>query len=438
MAENTRSMINRYFKLDENQTSVKTEVIAGLTTFVTMAYIIFVNPEILSNAGMDKGAVFVATCLASALATLLMGTISNYPIALAPGMGVNAFFTYTVVQSLGHSWEIALGAVFLAGAVFLVISAFPIREVIFNAIPKSQKTAISVGIGFFLGIIALTNMNIIVAHPATLVTLGDMTEPTAMMSLLCFFTIVVLSYYQVPGAILIGILVITLIGSVLGLNEFVGLVSTPPSVAPVFFELDLAGALELSMVGVILAFLFVHMFDTAGTLVSVARNADLMDEKDQLPRLNKVLLSDSSSMMAGAAIGTSPVTTYIESVSGIKAGGRTGLTAVVVALLFLVSIAFSPLANSIPTFATGPALLFVACMMIKDIASLDWDDMSEYIPAIVVIIIMPMSFSISEGIAFGFISYTALKLLTGKAAQLNLTLVITTILFLLKYAFLEV
>ena len=431
-------MLNKYFKLEENNTSVKTEVIAGITTFVTMAYIIFVNPEILANAGMDREAVFVATCLASALATLLMGTISNYPIALAPGMGINAFFTYTVVQSLGHSWQEALGAVFLAGTIFLVISVFPIRELIFNSIPKSQKTAISVGIGFFLAIIALGNMNIIVSHPATMISLGDMTQPTVLMSVLCFMLIAVLNFRNIPGAILIGILVTTAIGTLFGLTSFNGFVSTPPSIAPVFFEMDIKGALNISMLGVILAFLLVHMFDTAGTLISVARNADLLDDKGNLPKLNKVLISDSSSMMAGAAIGTSPVTSYIESVSGIKAGGRTGLTAVVTALLFLVAIIFSPIASSIPTFATGPALLFVACMMIKDVANLDLDDISEYIPAVLVIFIMPMSFSITEGIAFGFISYTALKLLCGKRSDLNATILITTTLFLLKYAFLEV
>jgi len=429
-------MLDSFFKLKEHGTSIKTEVIAGFTTFLTMGYIIFVNPDILAQAGIDRDAAFVATCLAAAIGTLLMGLIANYPIALAPGMGVNAFFTYTVVLGQGYTWQVALGAVFISGILFLILSVLPIREWIINAIPKSQKMAIAAGIGLFLAIIGLQNMSLIVDHPATLVTLGDLAQPTVLLSIFCFLLIVTLEIRKIPGAIIISIIATTLIGMAFGVAEFKGIVSAPPSLAPTFAQLDIAGAFNLGMTGIIIAFLFVHMFDTAGTLVTVANSAGLLDKKGNLPRLGRTLMADSTSMLAGSVVGTSPVTSYIESTAGVNAGGRTGLTAVVVALLFLSSLFFAPLVSSIPSYATFPVLLFVATLMLKNIILIDWDDMTEYVPAVITVIVMPLSFSIADGIGFGLITYAFLKLVSGKINKSNVSVVIIATIFILKYAFL--
>jgi len=431
-------MISEFFRLKENNTDVRTELIAGISTFLTMSYIIFVNPEILAQAGMDKSAVFVATCLASALATLAMGLVANYPIALAPGMGINAFFTYTVVQSMGVSWEVALGAVFYAGALFLLISVLPIREWIINSIPHSQKLAIAAGIGLFLAMIALQNMQFIVPHPATMLTLGNVTAPSMLMSFGCFLLIVALEARGIPGAIIGGILLTTLLGIALGVSAYQGIFSAPPSVSPIFLQLDLNNAFELGMLGIIMAFLMVHMFDTAGTLVTVAYNADLLDENGKLPRLNRALLADSTSMMAGSVIGTSPASSYVESVAGVKAGGRTGLTAVFVAILFIFSLFLAPLASTIPSYATAPALLFVACLMLRSIIDIDWNDITEFAPAVIVVVVMPLTLSITDGIGFGFISYAAIKLLTGRFDEVNAAVLTLALIFVLKYIFLEV
>ena len=431
-------MLNSFFKLSENNTSIRTEIIAGITTFLTMGYIIFVNPDILAQAGIDKDAAFVATCLAAALGTFLIGVVANYPIALAPGMGVNAFFTYTVVLGSGYSWQIALGAVFIAGLLFFALSVLPIREWIINAIPKSQKMAIAAGIGLFLAIIALQKMGLVVDHPATLVTLGDIHQPTVLLSIFCFLMIVTLEIRKIPGAIIIGIMTTTVLGVIFGISDFGGVISMPPSLAPTFAQLDIAGAFNLAMSGIIIAFLFVHMFDTAGTLVTVAHSANMLDKDGKLPRLGRALLADSSSMLAGSVIGTSPVTSYIESTAGVKAGGRTGLTAVVVAVLFLASLFFAPLVGSIPSYATFPVLLFVAGLMLRNITHIDWEDMTEYVPAVVTVVVMPLSFSIADGIGFGMITYAALKLLSGKINKSNVSVLIMAAIFLAKYAFLDV
>ncbi|MCP3672932.1 MAG: NCS2 family permease [Gammaproteobacteria bacterium] len=431
-------MLNSYFKLSEHNTTVRTEIIAGFTTFMTMAYIIFVNPDILSQAGIDRDAAFVATCLAAALATFAMGVVANYPIALAPGMGVNAFFTYTVVIGEGHSWQVALGAVFLAGLIFFALSVLPIREWIINAIPRSQKIAIAAGIGLFLGIIALQNMQIVVDHPATLVTLGNIGQPTVLLSIFCFLLIVTLETRKITGAIIISILATTALGVMLGISSFGGVMSMPPDLAPTFAQLDIKGAFNLGMTSIILAFLFVHMFDTAGTLVTVASSAGLLDKNGKFPRLDKALLADSSSMLVGSVIGTSPVTSYIESTAGVKAGGRTGLTAVVVAILFMASLFFAPLVGSIPSYATFPVLLFVASLMLKNIIDIDWNDMTEYVPAVITMLVMPLSYSIADGIGFGVITYALLKLLSGKANKTTIPVIIMASIFLSKYAFLGV
>ena len=326
-------MLSSYFKLAENGTTVRTEILAGITTFLTMAYITFVNPAILSDAGMDFGAVFVATCVAAAIGTAIMGLYANYPIALAPGMGLNAFFAYGVVLGMGHSWQVALGAVFLSGILFIILSVLPVREWIINAIPRGLKMAISAGIGLFLAIIALKNAGVVVDHPATLITLGDPTSWPVILAFLGFFAIVALDHRKVPGAVIIGILAVTAAGVALGVSEWKGLASLPPDPLPTFLQLDLGGALQLGLITIVFTFLFVDLFDTAGTLVGLAHRAGLLDQQGRLPRLGKALIADSTATAAGALLGTSTTTSYIESAAGINAGGRTGLTAVTVAVL---------------------------------------------------------------------------------------------------------
>ncbi|MFG6178420.1 NCS2 family permease [Halomonas sp. THAF12] len=432
-----KRLIANHFKLAEHGTDVKTEVIAGITTFLTMAYIIFVNPSILSESGMDYGAVFVATCLASAVGCLIMGLWANYPIALAPGMGLNAFFTYGVVMGMGYSWETALGAVFLSGFTFFLLSVFRIREWIINAIPMSLRLGIAAGIGLFLAMIAMQNAGIVVANEATFVSLGDLTEPSALYALLGFFVITALSHLRVTGAVMIGILGITVLAILLGHNEFGGLVSMPPSIAPTLMQLDLAGAFDIAMFSVVFAFLFVDLFDTSGTLIGVAHRGGLLDEQGKLPRIGRAMMADSGASMAGAALGTSTTTSYIESTAGIVSGGRTGLTAVVVAVLFLVSLFFAPLAGSIPAYATAGALLYVAVLMAGSLAHADWNDATEAAPVLIAALAMPLTFSIAEGIALGFISYAAIKALSGRFRDLNPAVVILALIFCAKFLFLD-
>jgi len=426
----------KYFELEQHGTTIRRETLAGVTTFLTMAYIVFVNPAILADAGMDRDAAFVATCLAAAIGSLLMGLLANYPIALAPGMGLNAFFTYTVVAQMGHSWQTALGVVFLSGVIFLLLSVFPVREWIVNSIPRALKMAISAGIGMFLAIIALKNAGIVVDSPATLVQLGDLGQPAALFAALGFFAMVAMDRLKVPGAILIAILGVTVIASLFGMNQFSGVVSAPPSLAPSFMQMDLATAFELSLISVVFAFLFVDLFDTAGTLIGVAHRAGLLDENGRLPRLRGALLADSLATVAGAALGTSTTTSYIESTAGIRAGGRTGLTAIVVAILFLACLLFAPLAGSIPAYATAPALLFVACMMARGLAEINWEDVTDYVPAVVTALAMPLTFSIATGIGIGFITYAAVKLLSGRLQEASPAILILAAAFVLKFSFL--
>jgi AGZA family xanthine/uracil permease-like MFS transporter len=427
-------MLEQYFKLSEHGTTVRIELLAGLTTFLTMAYIIFVNPLIMSEAGMDRGAAFVATCLGAAFASAMMGLWAKYPVALAPGMGLNAYFSYGVVLGMGHTWQVALGAVFLSGVLFLIISVLPIREKIVNAIPMSQKMAIGAGIGLFLAIIALKGAGIVVDHPATLVGLGKMGAPGVLLACLGFVMIIAMDYRKIPGAIMIAILVITVLGIVLGLSKFNGIASAPPSLAPTFLQMDIMGALSVGLISIVFAFFMVDLFDNTGTLISVAPAAGMMDKDGKLKRIGPAFITDSLATMVGAALGTSTVTSYIESASGIRAGGRTGLTAVVVAVLFLLSIFFSPLATSIPAFATAPALLFVACVMASSMTRVDWDDVTEYAPAVVTMIAMPLTFSIATGIALGFIAYVVGKLLAGRVKDVHPVMGILAILFVIKLA----
>jgi adenine/guanine/hypoxanthine permease len=429
-------MLERYFELERNRTTVRTEIVAGLTTFLTMAYIIFVNPTILADAGMDKGAVFVATCLAAAFGSAFMGLYANYPIALAPGMGLNAYFTYGVVKGMGHAWETALGAVFLSGILFLIVSLTRVREWIIDSIPLSLKMAIAAGIGLFLAIIALKNAGLIEAHPATLVTLGNLRSPAVVLAALGFLVMVALDVRKVPGAIIIGILATALAGIALGINAFAGVVSLPPSIAPVLLEMDIAKALEIGLVAIVFTFFFVDVFDNTGTLVAVAHKAGLIGRDGKLPRINRALTVDSTAAMAGAALGTSTTTSYIESAAGVNAGGRTGLVAVTVAVLFLLALFFAPLAGSIPAFATAPALFYVACLMMSAVREIDFSDATEYVPAVVTIATMPLTFSIAHGLAFGFIAYAGIKLLAGRATELNAALIMLAALFVLKFALL--
>ena len=428
-------MLERLFQLKAHNTTVRTEVLAGITTFLTMAYILFVNPEMLAKTGMDHGAVFVATCLAGAIGSLIMGLLANYPIALAPGMGLNAFFTYTVVMTMGYSWQTALGAVFLSGAIFFLLSIFKIREWIINSIPLALRAGIAAGIGLFLAIIALKNAGIVVDHPATLVGLGDMSKGGALLACLGFFVIAALAYRKVTGAVMIGILLVTGLSIALGLSELPGVISMPPSLMPTLLQLDIAGALDIGLISVIFAFLFVDLFDTSGTLVGVAQKADLLDKDGKMPRLGRALMADSTATMAGAALGTSTTTSYIESAAGISAGGRTGLTACVVAALFLLSLFFAPLAGSVPAYATAPALLFVAVLMMSALAQIDWDDLTVAAPVVVAALAMPLTFSIANGIAFGFIAWTAVKVLSGRWRELNPAMWVLSALFIVKLAY---
>ena len=425
--------LERWFDLTRNGTNVRTEVVAGVTTFLTMAYIVFVNPAILANAGMDKGAVFVATCIAAAVSTLIMALYANYPIALAPGVGLNAFFAFTLVLTYKYTWQQALGFVFVSGLLAFVISVTPIREYVINSIPKNLKLAVSAGIGLFLAIIALEEAKIVVAHPATLVTLGSLKEGPAILALFGFMLIVALNARGVLGATLIGILVVTLIGIPLDIVKYSGVVSLPPSIKPTLLQLDFSRVFEASAIVVIFSLLLVDFFDTAGTLIGVTHRAGLLDADGKLPRIRQALMADSSATIIGSMVGTSNTTSYIESAAGVAAGGRTGLTGVVVAALFLLALFFAPLAGMIPPYASAAALLYVAVVMGRGLAEMDWDDLTEVAPAVVAAIAMPLTYSIATGIGLGFITYALAKILSGKFAEAKPAVVVLAILFAIKF-----
>lgn len=435
-------MLEKLFKLSEHNTSVRTELLAGVTTFLTMAYIIFVNPSILSQTGMDQGSVFVATCLAAAFGCFIMGLYANYPVAQAPGMGLNAFFTFGVVMGMGYSWQVALGAVFLSGIAFLILSMFKVREWIVNSIPNSLRIGIGAGIGLFLALIALKNAGIVVSNPATIVGLGDLTSLQPALAVLGFFLIIAMAHKQVKGAVLYAILIITALGLAFGDVKFGGVMAMPPSLAPTFMQLDLtsgfttaAGAFNFAMLSVVFAFLFVILFDTSGTLIAVADKAGMLDKNGRLPRLGKALMSDAVSTVAGAVLGTSSTTSYIESASGVAAGGRTGLTAVTVGGLFLLALFLSPLAGMVPAYATAGALFYVAILMMSSLAKVDWDDLTEAAPVAVVTLMMPLSFSIAHGIELGFIAYAAIKLLSGRYKDVSVSVWVLAALFLAHLVF---
>jgi len=431
-------MLESLFKLSANKTSVRTEIVGGISTFLAMSYIIFVNPSILSQTGMDYGAVFVATCLAAAFGSCLMGLIANYPIALAPGMGLNAYFTYSVVLGFGHSWQVALGAVFLSGLIFLFLSVFSLREYMINSIPKSLKVGIAGGIGLFLAIIGFKSAGLITAHQTTLVTVGNLHDPKALLAIAGFFLMVGLDALGVTGSVIISILTVTGISVLMGYSQFKGVFSMPPSLMPTLLQMDIKSAMNLGLITIVFAFLLVDLFDNTGTLIGIAYRAGLIDKTGKLPRIGRVLVADSSAAIFGAVLGTSTTTSYVESSVGVKAGGRTGLMAVVVGLLFLLALFFAPLASSIPSYATAPALIYVACMMARAFTEIEWEDVTEYVPAMITAIAMPLTYSIAEGISFGFISYAAIKLLSGRFRDLNLPLIILALAFVAKYVFLKI
>jgi adenine/guanine/hypoxanthine permease len=427
-------MFERLFKLQEHGTTVRTELIAGVTTFLTMSYIIFVNPDILSSTGMDRDAIFVATCLAAALGSIVMALVANWPIGMAPGMGLNAFFAFTVVAALGFSWQQALGAVFISGMIFVLLTVTGVRRWLIDGIPHSLRSAIAAGIGLFLAIIALKSANIVVDNPATLVGLGDLRATGPLLAIFGFFVIAVLDALKVRGAILIGILAVTVLSWIFGVSEFKGIVSMPPSMLPTFMQLDIVGALHGGLVHVILVFVLVEVFDATGTLIGVAKRAKLIED-GKPNRLSRALLADSAAIVAGSLMGTSSTTAYVESASGVQAGGRTGLTALAVAVLFLAALFISPLAASVPSYATAPALLYVAGLMMRELTDIDWDDLTEAAPAALTALAMPFTYSIANGLAFGFISYVVLKVCTGRWSVLHPATQIVAALFVVRFAF---
>ena len=426
--------MDKLFKLSAAKTTIGVELSAGLTTFMAMAYIAFVNPQMMASAGMDQGASFVATCLAAALACFLMGLYANWPVGLAPGMGLNAFFTYTIVGDMGYPWQTALGAVFIAGILFVILTVTRLREWMLVSIPWNLRIAMGAGIGLFVGMIGLKNGGIIVDHPATLLSLGNFQVTETLLAGLGFLVITGLATRQFPGAILAGILIVTVAGLAVGAVEYNGIVSAPPSIAPVLGQLDIAAALDVAMISAIASILFVNLFDTAGTLVGVATQAGLTNEKGEIENLDRALHADSTSSVAGALVGCAPVTSYVESAAGVAAGGKTGLTACAVGALFIAMIFFAPLAGMIPPFATAGALLYVALLMMSGMQHLYWTDPTELLPALLTIIMVPLSFSIANGIAAGFLSYVLLKVIAGKSADVTAAAWVMAVIFTARFA----
>ena len=429
-------MLDNLFKLNLNSTSIKKEILAGFTTFITMSYIIFVNPQIMSTTGMDFGAVFVGTCLAASIACFIMGFIANWPVGLAPGMGLNAFFTYSVVGEMGYSWETALGAVFLSGILFFIMSVTPLRKWMIDSIPTNLRIAMASGVGFFIGFIGLKNGGIIVSNDSTFLSLGDFSSIETLLSALGFLLIAILTIRNIKGSIIISILIITLISLTLGLVEFNGITSYPPSLSPVFLHLDVIGAIDISMISIIASFLFVNLFDTTGTLFGVATRANFIDEKGNITNLDKALKCDSSTSIIGTFFGCAPVTSYVESSSGIEAGGRTGLTAITVGFLFLFSIFLSPLASIVPSYATSGALIYVSLLILSGVQNLDWKDLNELIPSLIIIVMIPLTFSIADGISLGFIAFIVMKIASGNIKSISSGSWFLTLIFVSKFIFL--
>ncbi|EBW6223207.1 NCS2 family permease [Salmonella enterica subsp. enterica serovar Typhimurium] len=432
-----QGMLERVFKLREHGTTARTEVIAGFTTFLTMVYIVFVNPQILGVAGMDTSAVFVTTCLIAAFGSILMGLFANLPVALAPAMGLNAFFAFVVVQAMGLPWQVGMGAIFWGAVGLLLLTIFRVRYWMIANIPVSLRVGITSGIGLFIGMMGLKNAGVIVANPETLVSIGNLTSHSVLLGVLGFFIIAILASRNIHAAVLVSIIVTTLLGWMMGDVHYNGIVSAPPSVTSVVGHVDLAGSFNLGLAGVIFSFMLVNLFDSSGTLIGVTDKAGLADEKGKFPRMKQALFVDSISSVTGAFVGTSSVTAYIESSSGVSVGGRTGLTAVVVGILFLLVIFLPPLAGMVPPYAAAGALIYVGVLMTSSLARVNWQDLTESVPAFITAVMMPFSFSITEGIALGFISYCVMKIGTGRLRDLSPCVVIVALLFVLKIVFID-
>lgn len=432
-----QGMLERVFKLREHGTTARTEVIAGFTTFLTMVYIVFVNPQILGVAGMDTSAVFVTTCLIAAFGSILMGLFANLPVALAPAMGLNAFFAFVVVGAMGLPWQVGMGAIFWGAVGLLLLTIFRVRYWMIANIPVSLRVGITSGIGLFIGMMGLKNAGVIVANPETLVSIGNLTSHSVLLGVLGFFIIAILASRNIHAAVLVSIIVTTLLGWLLDDVHYNGIVSAPPSISTVVGHVDLAGSFNLGLAGVIFSFMLVNLFDSSGTLIGVTDKAGLADEKGKFPRMKQALFVDSVSSVTGSFIGTSSVTAYIESSSGVSVGGRTGLTAVVVGLLFLLVIFLSPLAGMVPGYAAAGALIYVGVLMTSSLARVKWEDLTESVPAFITAVMMPFSFSITEGIALGFISYCVMKLGTGRLRDLSPCVVVVALLFVLKIVFID-
>ena len=429
-----QSFLQQFFKLKEKGTSSKTEIIAGITTFFTMVYIVFVNPSVLGDAGMDKQVVFVTTCLIAGFGTIAMGLFSNLPIALAPAMGLNAFFAYVVVGKLGYSWQVGMGTIFWGSVGLLLLTLFQIRYWLMASIPLSLRVGIGAGIGFFIALIGFKNMGLVVANPATLVALGELHSPQVLLGILGFFIIVVLAARNIYSGVLISIATVTALA--LYFDEsvmFHGIVSMPPALTQVVGQVDIAGALDTALIGIIFSFLLVNLFDSSGSLLGVTDKAGFSDEKGRFPKMKQALYVDSASAVVGSYIGTSAISTYIESGAGVSVGGRTGMTAVVVGLLFLLTIFFSPLAGMVPAYATAGALVYVGILMASSLIKVQWDDLTEATPAFITAAMMPFTYSITEGIAFGFISYCVMKVGTGRWREVNAPVWVVSLLFLIKF-----
>ncbi len=429
-------MLDNIFKLNVSGTNIKREILAGFTTFITMSYIIFVNPQIMSTTGMDFGAVFVGTCLAASIACFIMGFVANWPVGLAPGMGLNAFFTYSVVGEMGYSWETALGAVFLSGILFFIMSVTPLRKWMIDSIPTNLRIAMASGVGFFIGFIGLKNGGIIVSNNTTFLSLGDFSNIETLLSALGFLLIAILTIRNIKGSIIISILAITILSLTFGLVEFNGVISYPPSLGPVFLHLDVIGAIDITMISIIASFLFVNLFDTTGTLFGVATRANFIDEKGNISNLGKALKCDSSTSIIGTFFGCAPVTSYVESSSGIEAGGRTGLTAITIGFLFLFSIFLSPLASIVPSYATSGALIYVSFLILSGLQKLDWADLSELIPSLIIVVMIPLTFSIADGISLGFIAFIVMKIASGNIKSISSGSWFLTVIFVSKFIFL--
>ena len=432
-----KNFLNGFFKLDFNNTSIKSEIIAGFTTFITMVYIIIVNPDIMSDSGMDQDAIFVGTCLAAAIACILMGLFANWPIGLAPGMGLNVFFTYTVVGQMGHEWPVALGAVFIAGILFFLISITNLRRWMIDSIPFNLRIAIGAGVGLFIGFLGLQKGGIVINDDVVLVQLGDFASIETLLAALSFIIILVLGKRKIPGEIIIGILTTTLIAFLLGMVSYGGVFSKPPDISPTLMKLDILGALDVAMISVIMSFLFVNLFDTTGTLIGVASRANLLNDEGEAENLDKALKADSGASIFGTFFGCSPVTSYVESSAGVEVGGRTGLTAVIVGILFIFAIFLAPLSKMVPEYATAGALLYVCFLMLSGMQNLNWDDSKELIPALIIMVMIPLTYSIANGIALGFLVYIVLKISSGELYKISSGAWFLTIIFISNFIFLQ-